>query len=188
MKTRNLIFICLMCLVGGFLVYPIVIRTEPIMDTDTLYVHSVSFDTIAYETLVPVNKYLTVHIRDTVYTTIFEPVLVPADTLEIIKEYLTVKTFKDTLINDDKTFFQLNETLYANRIINRDFIYRNTEQTITNVIPARGLYFNSTLSIAKGFVYPTVGITYLRDKSLYSAGFGYYKNPVFTIGYGFKFR
>ena len=188
MKTRNLIFICLMCLVGGFLVYPIVIRTEPIMDTDTLYVHSVSFDTIIQE----VPKVIKQVYFDTieVSTTVYKPIRIPIDTAQLIAQYFSVKYYDDVLKDDSTGYVRLKEKVYQSSIIDRELFFesRCTNQVITNVIPARGLYFNSTLSIAKGFVYPTVGITYLRDKSLYSAGFGYYKNPVFTIGYGFKLR
>ena len=176
-----------MALVGGFILHPIILPcSDPIMDTDTIYVHSVSYDTIIQEKPVPVDviKYVPE------YTTIYQPVTVPVDTTAIIREYFSVRYYDDILKDDSTGYLRLKEKVYQSEIIDREVFFQSrcTDKIITNTIYPSGLYFEGSLSLSKQLFIPSVGVTYLgKNKALYRIGCGYYKSPVLTVGYGIKF-
>lgn len=186
MKTRNLLLIVFFALISGYILRTITHPClEPIMDTDTIYVHSVSYDTIIQERPVEVLKYVPKEVQ----TTVYQPVKIPVDTAAIIRDYFSVRYYDDILKDDSTGYVRLKEKVYQSKILDRELYFeaRCTDKIITNTIYPSGLYLSGSLTFSRDFVYPSIGLSYIRPKSLYFGSVGYWDSPVFSVGYGIKF-
>ena len=187
MKTRNLIFLCLLFMGFGFMMHGVIFPgSEPIMDTDTIYVHSVSYDTIYQDKPVPVEiiKYVPK------YTTIYEPVPVYADTALILAQYFEVKMYDDVLKNDSTGYIRLKEKVHRSQILDRELYFesRCKDKIITNTISQTGLYGVASLGVSRDVFIPSVGVLYLNDKArLKGLKLGYTDKIYIELSYGFRF-
>jgi hypothetical protein len=77
-----------------------------------------------------------VHIHDTIpiYDTVWTPgdttyILNPVDTARILRDYFARVQYLDTVKNDSSALIVLNETIFKNRIENREVIFQNRRKT-----------------------------------------------------------
>jgi len=95
--------------------------------SDTTYV----YDTTIVEIPVEVPQPYAVYITDTITDTLYVHDTIPADTAAILADYFRHKVYSDTIADKDLQFY-LTETVYANRIIDRETSYKILQpQTIT---------------------------------------------------------
>ena len=156
------------------------------MDTDTIYVHSVHYDTIYQDKPVPVEvlKYVPK------YTTIYEPVTIPVDTALIIAQYFEVKLYDDTLKNDSTGYIRLKEKVYQSKIIDRELFFqaRCTDKIVTNTLHPTGFYVLGGIKASTTTIGFSGSIIYLNKKErLTGAEIGYFGTPYIGFNYGFKF-
>ena len=184
MKTKHIIFICVLCTIIGAIGYRSLFKcTEnEIIRTDTVYVSTVSFDTIIQ--IKPIPTYITQVSIDTAY--LYHDV----DTAFILKDYFATRYYDDTLKNDSEGYVRLTESVSHNAIFDRMLYFesRCTDKIITNTISPRGLYLVGGLGASKGGMGFSGGVTYLNAKSrLYGAEIGYMANPYIKLNFGLKF-
>lgn len=138
------------------------------------------------------------HVRDTVYvdkkTVITKPgkdiyhdvpvyVEVPkkVDTAQILKDYYSSVTYKDTLkLNDNLGVVSITDVISKNKIQSRSFVANVKERTITDTLiikekAKRQLYFGINSSFNKQDIVSSVGAGFMyKDR----------KDKVFTLGIG----
>ena len=180
------ILVVLLAVFSGYILRSVTYKCDPIMDTDTIFVHSVSYDTIIMDKPVPVEviKYVPK------YTTVYEPVPVYADTALILAQYFEIKKYDDVLKNDSTGYIRLKEKVYKSEIIDRELYFeaRCKNTIVTNTIYPTGFYLSGGLMASKQSIGVQGGITYLSKKQrLTSAYIGYYTEPFVGFSYGIKF-
>jgi len=126
MKRAGHIFYFLTGIVLAIFVLSIFDKPEP-PKTDTVYI----YDTTTIEVPVEVPVPHTVYRTDTITDTLYVHDTIPADTAAILADYFRHKVYSDTIADKDLQFY-LTETVYANRIIDRETSYKILQpQTIT---------------------------------------------------------
>ena len=173
MKTRNLIFLAFIAAISGYILRTVThVCESQIANTDTVYIHSVTYDTIIQEKPVPVLKY------------------VPVDTAYIIAQYFSVKYYDDILKDDSTGYIRLKEKVYKSEILDRELYFESRcENTIiTNTIKPSGLYGVASIGATRDIISPSVGVLYLTPQErLYGLKIGYLNNLYFELSYGVKF-
>jgi len=93
-------------------------------------------DSIPYTVYKSVPTPYAVHHTDTipVYDTVWQPgdtqyVLIPVDTMAILKDYYAKVHYLDTVKNDSSALIVLNELVFKNRISSREVIFQNRRPT-----------------------------------------------------------
>jgi hypothetical protein len=93
-------------------------------------------DSIPYTVYKGVPTPYAVHHTDTVppYDTVWQSgdtqyVLIPIDTMAIMKDYYSKVYYRDTVKNDSSAFIVLKETIFKNRISNREIVFQNRRRT-----------------------------------------------------------
>ena len=122
-------------------------------------------------------------VLDTIHQTI-------NDTTIIIKDYSTVKEYKDT-INQDSNLFVITDTISQNKIIGRSFQAKIQEKTIvtTKTItpsPKASVYLGIRADLSKDYTKVNHNIILnikTRQKGLFSLGYGM---SGYLIGYSLK--
>jgi len=120
---------------------------------------------------------------------ILKGIRIPADTLAIIQEYLTVKSYSDTLKDDKTAFIQLDEKLYANRIVDRKLIFesRCTDKIVVNTLDPKGLYILGGIGASMESLVMSGELLYLNNGRMKGLEIGYNKIPYIQFKYGVKF-
>jgi hypothetical protein len=153
-------------------------------------------------------KYIVVkHEIDTVYQTTVQTVYregktifkdvpvyvnVPAnvDTLNILKDYYTKVTYKDTLhLKDSLGYISVIDTIFNNKILNRVWDSHVNKITINDKIylkdlPKTQLYFGGVLGFDKVNIVNFAGPSFIlktKKDHMYSLGIGYSNNQTVSI-------
>lgn len=150
---------------------------------DTVY----SVDTIYVETefIKIVKKEVPKPYKVVQFDTIWVYESIPVDTNEIVKDYLAMKYFSDTL-SDTNIVAIINDYMSGNRLISRDFRYKilkqptiiNT-QTITMSCDIDGLYLGGSFGGSRNKIGFGVNASYLSVNGL---NFGASYDPVNNYG------
>jgi len=156
------------------------------MQSDTIIVNRIIRDTI-YPA--PITLVKTEYITDTIRTMIFKGIKIPADTLAIIQEYLTVKSYSDVLKDDKTAFILLNEKLYANRIIERELIFesRCRDKIVVNTLDPKGVYILGSVGASMEAPVISAEVIYLKNQKIKGIEIGYNETPYVQLVFGFKF-
>ena len=183
-KFAAIIFI--LCIIIGGIGYRCTFpcTNNDIMWTDTVYVSTVSFDTIIQIKPVPVKitEYKT--IIDTVWMTL------PVDTTEILTDYHRIRFYDDVLKDDSAGYVRLKESVSQNVLFDRVLYFesRCEDKIITNTISPTGLYAIGGAGWGTGAPIISVGVLYQNDKMrLKGLEVGYFYKPYIKLNYGFRF-
>ena len=184
MAVKTNILICLICIVIGFILYPVIrpCKENEIIHTDTLYVERVTRDTVYQDIPVPVT------ITEVRYDTTFIPADV--DTAAILADYYSVREYSDTLLDNSDIYVHLSEKVSRNALFDRVLVYesRCRDQIITNTISPAGWYYTGGLGASKDSFVLSGQILYLNDKNvLKGLEIGYNTIPYFQLKWGRKF-
>lgn len=126
------------------------------------------------------------------------PIMIPLDidTLALIKDYYTSRSYKDTLTLDSLSFVILSDTIAKNRIESRKFqshiVYPIIKETIIAIEPPRNqVFLGASLGFDKtnivNFAGPSVIFKSKKDH-LYSLGVGYSNAKTVSIQAGVFFK
>lgn len=140
------------------------------------------------------------YITDTVYEKIDSPLPYPVhiidtfiqdiDTLEIIKKFLQVYYYSDT-ISDSSLVAIIDDKIYQNEILSRDFSYsilREKEIYITNTVnKVNGFYLGGVLNLNSAGMDIGPGIIYVHKKNALGINFSLSKK-ITTFNYYYKIR
>lgn len=159
---------------------------ENIIQSDTVYIDRVSYDTIIQKEPVPVEiiKYIEKPV------TVYEPIIIPVDTSLIIAEYFSVKYYDDILKDDSTGYIRLKEKVYQSKILDRELFFesRCQDKIITNYISPSGFYYYGSLKASKQIPGVSGGVIYLSKKeALTGFEIGYFGQPYVGFMYGKKF-
>jgi hypothetical protein len=151
----------------------IITKTDTI--TKTIYKDSLIYDTIIYSNVKLVND--TIYLNDTI---------LQLDTVFFyINDYFAKVHFKDTLLNDSTGFISVSDTIYMNRLLNRQSDIKLYNKTV--IVP------NDKISLFAGVFYLNgmnnsigVNMSLERKKSLFSVGYG--TNKTILINYQYKLK
>jgi hypothetical protein len=190
MTIKNILFaiiVVIFAAISGYICRIVTHKDTQIVNTDTIYVHSVSYDTIIQDRPVPIEviKYVPK------YTTVYKLTHVPVDTALIIAQYFEVKLYDDVLKDDSTGYVRLKEKVYQSSIIERELFFeaRYQNKIITNTINPSGLYLSGSLLASKQRLGVQGNIMYLNNKKrLYGIGVGHFNSPYISLSYGFKFK
>lgn len=61
------------------------------------------------------------------------------DTAAILKDYLSIIEYRDTVKNDSSALIVLNENVFMNRIQHRDVLFQNRKSTVINTVMNDGI-------------------------------------------------
>jgi hypothetical protein len=148
---------------------------EPIIETDTVRYETIRKDTFVKYEFVPQYVYIDVPRVDTIIRN-----LTPSQSLEDLRDYYSVKIFKDTLSGE---YYQviITDTLEQNALAGRNVWAKVTERitvvekTIT-LPPTRRfkMYGNVGLSGAEDAFDAIVGLTFVpkNDRFMYTVNYG----------------
>lgn len=144
---------------------PDTVKTEIIIETDTIIVKDTIIDTIQTEPTL-ITEY------------IYIPKNIDIDTPNIIRRYFSKKLYSDT-IKDENFLIVINDTLYQNEVFSREvykelykdtvFIYEKVKMVNTDSIPADN--------------YLSAGIVLTTEKNLYGNLYYTKNNNTYGIGY-----
>lgn len=81
---------------------------------------------------VEIPRYVPVVRREQRFDTLLREILTPADTAAIVRDYLTVRYYSDTLKNDTSMLAVVADSVAGNRIVSRKFTYQNRRPTAIN--------------------------------------------------------
>lgn len=119
--------------IGAILTWLLLRQCSPTPEPITKYIPG---DSIPYTVYKGVPTPYAVHHTDTIpfYDTIWQPgdtqyVLNPIDTMFILRDYYAKVKYIDTVKNDSSALIVLNETVFKNRISDRNVIFQNRRPT-----------------------------------------------------------
>ena len=162
----------------------------PIPKTDTVWQHSIQ--TVTVEKPIPVIKIVQlksepVTVIDTLFVTQYEHV----DSLEILKDYLAKRIYKDTLKAEYGTVI-LNETVTQNKLLNRQATFNFDVPTVTKSLPAAlknkvfmGLELGGTNTFVAGGLQ---GALLTKKDGLYNIGVDFTTQSSFYFHFGFFWK
>ena len=114
-------------------------------------------------------------------TTIYVPIPMSVDTLEVIKQYFAKNVYKDTLqLPDSLGFVAIQDTISKNKVEARKYTANVKQRTIKETLivkelPKNHIYYGLNLSLDKpDFVHSIGGSLMLQTKT----------NKIYTIGLG----
>ena len=184
MKTKHIIFICILCTIIGAIGYRSLFKcTEnEIIRTDTVYVSTVSFDTIIQ--IKPMPTYITQvqYSIDTLYHDV--------DTAFILRDYFATRFYDDTLKDDSEGYVRITESVTQNTLFDRMLYFesRCTDMVVTNTISNTGFYALGGLGWSQRAPIVSVGVMYQNKRQrLYGLNLTYLDRPVLLFQYGIKF-
>jgi len=187
---KALIYIGIGLLIGVVLSGYVVKKCTGVSDNDTYSDTLTVYDSIPvyFADTVPVPYIVYDSIPLTYYDTIpvYESIPLPLDTAEVIADYYRARVYKDTIEDKDLQFF-LQETVSANRIINRQTGYRilRPQQVITNKHYNNAIYGGLQVYYTGNDAGVAGMITYSGEKFTGSAGYDPIRKGVF-LGGGIK--
>lgn len=186
MKAKYIVLISALSIIIGALLYRGVFpcKENTIIETDTVYVHTVSYDTIIQPKPVPYKVTEVQIINDTTY--LYHAV----DTAAILADYYSTRYYADTLKDDNEGFVYLTESVSQNTLFDRMLYFesRCTDKIITNTISNTGFYAVGGIGGNKTGLNLSMGILYQNKKQrLYGAEIGYFYKPYLKVNYGIKF-
>ncbi len=172
----------------AFIVWPSKpIAPDVILRTDTIH----QVDTIRDSIIIPKPDADTVLVlSDPEIVEVWHEVIPDVDTSGIIRDYFSKKIIRDTLVNNEKLFFLVEDTLFLNDISSRKISYVLLEHSITTSTvmltpPKLGVYVGATYHSFNGELF--VGGAITKDRWLIGVDYGLMNKSV-LVGVKYKIK
>jgi hypothetical protein len=164
-KFSSILFVYFIGAVSGFLGCYLLLAPEPIVINPEPIV-------IEYEKPVPYEVVKPVYVDKWQILTQYDTIT-KVDTVYIVQDYFTAKTYKDTLYDEKDAFIFLQETVYKNEIRDRSLLFTNRRPDINFWAIGGDL---STQGVS-------AGVVRRQGQNVLKLNVGYQNKPFIGIGY-----
>jgi hypothetical protein len=184
MKLRYVIFMCLLSLVGGALLFRWFDKEPPLTSVEFNFSGNVTQITPAPVKLIINGRTI---IRDSlIHDTILLPLIADTDTAAILADYNAIRYYDDKLVDNDSITIRLREALSQNRILHRSLDYSVHASAPVPFKPQ--IFAIGGIGLHDSAPLFSIGTLYQRnEKSLYGASIGFNRGIMFQVHYGISF-